>query len=255
MPGSECQRKAMLRLVSVCLIAAAGTLRATAAPAEPPTGAALLEKSLSYHDPHGRWRAGVLRLLLEETRPDGTVRPTALLIDNARGRFEITTRRGEAEIQGTLDGETCELRLNGSTRFSSEERERFRLTCERLEWMRNYYVYLWGLPMKLLDPGTRIDSEVQGATFQKRLVWVMRVTYEETVGKDTWHFYFDRLSHALVGYRFDHDEAKGDGETIVLEGEVRAGELRLPKTRAWFTNAENRFLGTDTLVSLEVLSN
>jgi hypothetical protein len=242
----------MLKSVSVCLITAATALPAAAGP---PTGDDLLDKSLSYHDPGGRWRASVLRLSLEETRPEGSFRPTTLLIDYARGRFKITTQREEAEIRGMLDGASCELRLNGSARFSSEERDRFRLTCERLEWLRNYYVYLWGLPMKLLDRGTRIDSEVRGATFQKRPVWVMRVTYDEKVGKDTWHFYFDRRSYALVGYRFDHDEAKGDGETIILEGEVRAGELRLPKTRAWFTNAENRFLGTDTLASLEVLSN
>ena len=75
----------------------------------------------------------------------------------------------------------------------------------------------------------------------------LRVTYDEGVGDDTWYFYFDPRSYALVGYRFYHDPAKNDGEYIVLEGESEIGSLRLPRTRKWYTHADDRHLGTDTI--------
>lgn len=214
----------------------------------------LVERTIAFHDPQGVWQNGVFRLHLEETRPDGPSRKTTLLVDNASGRFEIATQRDGAQIDGVLDGAGCEMRLNGSTQFSDEEKQRYRLTCERLEWLRNYYAYLWGLPMKLLDKGTLLDPDVLDTTYQGQAVKAVRVSYDAEVGSDVWYFYFDTEIHALAGYRFFHDEAKGDGEYITLEGLVETDGLRLPKSRAWYTNAEDRYLGTDTLVSLEVLS-
>ena len=63
----------------------------------------------------------------------------------------------------------------------------------------------------------------------------LKVTYEEGVGSDTWYVYLDRETPALVGYRFYHREAKGDGEYVLLEGEATGGGLRLPRQRAWYT--------------------
>jgi len=177
-----------------------------------------------------------------------------LLIDNSTGRFGIAAERDGARIGGKLRDRGCELRLNGSSHFGDEEREKYRLTCERLEWLRNYYVYLWGLPMKLLDAGTVLDPNVLSTTYQDRPVEALRVTYDPEVGSDVWYFYLDPETHALAGYRFFHDEAKGDGEYITFDGTIEAGGLRLPQARAWYTNAEDRYLGTDTLVSLQVLS-
>ena len=216
--------------------------------------AELIGQAIAFHDPEGLWQNGALRLQLEETRPDGPSRETTLLIDNASGRFEIATQRDEAQIDGVLDSDGCELRLDGSTEFTVEDREKYRLTCERLEWLRNYYTYLWGLPMKLLDQGTILDPEVSETTYQGEAVRAVRVRYDPEVGSDTWYFYLDTETHALVGYRFFHDEAKGDGESIILEGLVEVGGLRLPESRAWYANDEDRYLGTDILVSLEILS-
>lgn len=52
----------------------------------------------------------------------------------------------------------------------------------------------------------------------------------------------------MIGYRFYHDEAAGDGEYILLSGERAVRGMRIPVERRWFTNADDRYLGTDTLV-------
>jgi hypothetical protein len=221
--------------------------------AQPPSAEEVLARAIAYHDPDDQWRHGIWRLTLGETRPDGTVRRTVLIIDHPAARFDYSVRDGGDHIEGSLTDNGCSFRLNGSSTFSQQQREQHRLTCERLERMRNYYTYLWGLPMKLRDPGTRLDATVGAETFDGSPVTVLRVGYEEPVGKDTWYFYLDPSSYALVGYRFYHDETANDGEYILLEQEVETEGLRIPRVRAWYTNADKKYLGTDTLESIERL--
>ncbi len=213
-----------------------------------PTAEELLDRSIAYHDPAGRLLGGAHRLRFLETRPEGTDRHSEVLIDIPTERFEMV-RKGEHRIAGVMAPGRCEMTLDGRSELSDKEREKHRLSCDRLRLMRNYYLYLWALPMKLHDPGTQLGA-VTATNFVEQQVWGLRVTYEEAVGKDIWYFYFDRQSAALVGYRFYHDESKNDGEYIVLEGEVEAAGLRLPKSRSWYTHHDDRLLGTDTLLEI-----
>ena len=217
-----------------------------------PAASEVLEQSIAYHDPEGHWGNARFDLSFRETRPDGSERRTRVQFRDTLDSFEISTQRDEAQIEGLMAGDECILTLDGSTEFSEQDRDKYRLTCERLRWLRNYYTYLWGLPMKLRDPGTRIDPQVTDAWYQDRQVWSLRVTYDESVGTDIWYFYFDQQTYALVGYRFYHDEAKNDGEYIVLEGETVASGVKIPTRRSWYTNAEDRHLGDDILTDIEI---
>ena len=228
----------------------AGSLRADSP--EAPDGPTLVERAIVHHDPHGRWGNARFEMRFRETRPDGSERRTRVRFDDQQRSFEILTEREGAEIEGLLAGDECVITLDGSTEFTDQERDKYRLTCDRIEWLRNYYTYLWGMPMKLRDPGTRIDSQVTEASYQQQKVWTVRVTYDEEVGSDVWYFHFDQETSALVGYRFYHDEAKNDGEYIVLEGETDASGMRIPTTRRWYTNAEGRHLGDDILVGFDI---
>ena len=217
------------------------------------SAAALLERSIAYHDPDGAWAEGAYRLEISESRPDGTERETVVVIDGSGGAFGYRGERLGRRIEAEIVGEACAVTLDGSSEVSAAEVETYGLGCERMLRVRDYYTYLWGLPMKLRDGGTVLDPEVATTTFADRPVDALRVSYEEGVGSDVWYFYLDRATHALVGYRFYHDESAGDGEYIVLEGETAAAGLRLPRRRTWYTNAEDELLGTDELVAIERL--
>jgi hypothetical protein len=220
--------------------------------AEPPTAEELLTRSIAYHDPDGRFLSQAHRLRFLDTRPDGPDRRSEVLIDVPGERFEMI-RHGEHEVAGVIAPGECTMTLDGRSELTEAERKEHRLSCERLGFMRNYYIYLWGLPMKLRDPGTRL-GRVTATTFEERPVYDLKVTYDEGVGGDVWYFYFDRESYALVAYRFYHDEAKNDGEVIHLEGEIhgegQAKGMRLPQRRTWYTHGDHRLLGTDTLVGI-----
>jgi len=215
------------------------------------TAEELLTRSIAHHDPEGRWNEAALLLTLGETRPDGSERRTALRIDNANGRFEMRRRLPDGRaLEASVVGEEVSVTLDGSTAISESDAEAYRLTPEQVRRTRNYYLYLYGLPMKLRDPGTRLDPEPRETTFGERSAYELRVTYDEDVGSDTWYFYLDRDSFALIGYRFYHDETAGDGEYIVLREEASGAGLTLPRVREWRTHQGDEYLGTDTLLTI-----
>lgn len=241
------------RFLSVVVLVALGC--ASALPASAQTGNAqeIVAASIARHDPEGVWRTGSFQLTFEESRPDGPTRNTLVVIDNARGRFEFERERDGRRMKGELDSEGCLWRLDGVADFSAEEREEFGLTCERLEVWRNYYLYLWGMPMKLREAGIHIEQQAKKAEFVGRSAWEVRVTFPEEAGSDVWYFYFDPEDEELIGYRFYHDEAANDGEYITFEGIEEGAGLRLPRSRAWTTHQDGNYLGTDSLVAIEAV--
>ena len=226
----------------------------------PPSAEELIAGSIAHHDPEGHFLSRGHRLEFRETRTGGRPdRKTVIEIDVPANFFRLA-RLDESEIHGVIDGEpdestACGMTLDGqpAAEVDAETRESKRLDCAGLVRMRDYYTYLWGLPMKLRDPGSRWD-EVTAAELNGRPVWRLKVTYDPEVGTDVWYFDFDPRSHALVGYRFYRDATEAKGEIISLQGVYEGHGLRLPKERAWVEVPGNRYLGTDILVGLESLS-
>lgn len=223
------------------------TQSAGASPAEE-----LLARSVAYHDPNGFWGQRPLKVVWVGKYPDGREETRRLWIDSAAGAFTYESERDGNLIRIEVRGEDYRATVNGSEEISDAHCEKYRLDDAGLRRWRNYYEYLAGLPMKLQDAGTRLEGEPFETDFQGKTVLAQRVTYDAEVGSDTWHFYFDPESARLVGCRFDHDEAGNDGEYMVFEGEIESQGMRLPRVRSWYVNRDDKFLGTDTLQSVEV---
>ena len=216
---------------------------------EPQTAADLVARSIAYHDPQGKWPTLSGTLILGESRPSGDERDLRVTLDIPGERFIYDLRQDGDHVVKTLQGTDCSATVNGETSFSPALAEKYRTSCEQIQRYRNYYLYLYGLPMKLRDPGGHIQEPWQKAEYQGKPVLAVRVTYDPEVGQDVWDFYFDPETYALVGYRFFRPDRPDSGEYILLEGEGKLGEtgIRLPQSRAWYTNKDDRYLGTDRL--------
>ncbi len=212
------------------------------------TGADLVTKTIKYHDPNGHWASFIGQLSITMTGPDTKTRTSEIVIDLPKQYFELASTTDGNTLGYIVDHEACSLSLNGSSKYTEEAAKTYRLTCERAKTMKNYYIYLYGLPMKLRDPGTIIDPKVKRKTFKGKEYLVLKVNYKKEVGGDTWYFYFDPLTYAMEIYQFYHNEAKNDGEYVLLSGMVSASGILMPKTRAWYTNKDNKHLGTDVLI-------
>lgn len=214
------------------------------------TGNQLLEKSIKYHDPNGNWQSfkGVLEVTM--TTPDEKKRISTVKINLLDRFFELSYAQDKNSFALGVQKEDCALSLNGSSTISNEAIEKYKLTCDRAKRMRDYYTYLYGLPMKLKDPGTVIDPKVEHRTFKGKGYLVLKATYEKEVGNDIWYFYFDQKTYAMEVYQFFHDMAKNDGEYILLSDHESISKIKIPKTRAWYNNKDDKYLGTDVLTKV-----
>lgn len=211
------------------------------------TAAELLDKSIAYHDPSGAWKQfkGLFTMVMQD--PDGHERISEIRLDFSRQYYKGTHYQNGDTIEKTWNKGECMFLFNGSKNFDEITKKRNRLSCESVLWDRDYYTYLLGLPMKLKDPGTLIDPLVQIKNFMGKKALVLKVNYTEEVGKDTWYFYFNPETFALQAYQFFHEEAKNDGEYILLSDEGIVNGIKMAKNRAWYFNKNGELLGTDIL--------
>ena len=220
---------------------------------EVPASEALIAKSIAYHDPDGRWDTGEIALRIMESRPNGVARAVEVGMAPGAGAMEVSRETDSETVTFAVAGEAILRRAVGADEDLDEEAlAEHGLDSERVMWLRNYYLFVWGLPMKLRDPGTIVDPEPVADSYNGQDALKVRVTYDPEVGGDTWYFYFHPDTARLIGYRFYHDESANDGEYIHLDGEIENGGLRLPAKRSWFFHSNDEFLGEDEAVSLTV---
>lgn len=211
----------------------------------------ILTNSITYHDPQGKLFDHNVTLHMTETRPNGSDRKSKIKFDLHQEYFEMMRNVDDLLISSRYDKGTASFTVDGKKEFSDEIKEKYRLEADRLTMLKNYYQYLWLLPMKLNDPGTNLNPLVKTVDFFGKNSLEVRVTYDPNVGGDVWYFYFHPDTFALQGYRFYHEEEKNDGEYILLDGETVHKGVRLPKERKWYTHKEDKFLGADILDRLE----
>lgn len=210
------------------------------------TGDELLEKSIQFHDPNGNWETFKGELFVTMETPKRTPRKSSIQINLPEQYFSVKAVRDTIITEHTVNKVDCSVALNGNTNPSEDLKKKYSLNCERAKFMKNYYTYLYGLPMKLKDDGTIINQKIEKKTFKGKEYLVLKVNYSEAIGKDTWYFYFDQNTFAMEVYQF-FKEAKDSGEYILLSGLETINEVKMPKNRAWYYNKDNGYLGTDIL--------
>lgn len=212
------------------------------------TGDKLLEKSINFHDPTGNWETFHGELVITMETPKGTPRKSKIKINHPSQYFSVETARDSIVTKQIVNKEVCSFAINGISNLSKELIEKYSLNCKRAKMFKNYYTYLYGLPMKLKDEGTIVDQTVTTITFKGKEYLVLKVNYSKEVGKDTWYFYFDPKTYAMEVYQF-FKEAKNSGEYILLSGLETINNIKMPKNRAWYYNKDDGYLGTDILSS------
>jgi len=211
------------------------------------TGNELLERAIAFHDPENNWSTFKGKILIEMENPKSSMRSTVVEMKLPNNYFKTTVTKDNYVIESELNNNDCTLKLNGSTSIFPKIKDSLNISCDRAKMMKNYYTYLYGLPMKLKDPGTIIDNKVIKKTFKGKEYLVLKATYDEEVGNDTWYFYFDPKTYAMEVYQFFHDESKNDGEYILLSELITVNGIKIPKVRKWYYNKGDVFLATDDL--------
>ncbi len=211
------------------------------------TGPELLEKAIQYHDPEGKWETFNGTLYVTMQTPKKGDRNSEIKINLPEQYFYVKAAQGGNVTEYAVHKGDCSIAFNGNTNPSEEVKKKNNLSCDRANLYKNYYSYLYGLPMKLKDPGTIVHKEVNLDKFKGKEYLVMKATYDKEVGKDTWYFYFDPETYAMEVYQFFKDESKMDGEFILLSDLETINWIKFPKKRDWYYNKNEQYLGTDLL--------
>ena len=211
------------------------------------SAAELLDKSIAFHDPTNNWSTfkGQLDFIVE--RPDAPNGERRVLINNKKEKFHFEAQYETGKLEYEVIKGNAISRWNGSEDIPEEIAKKYRVTEDRPTMYRNYYTYLYGMPMKLKDPGIHIFPVIKVVNFYGKTYFKMKVTYDPDVGKDTWYFYFNTTTFALEAYQFFKDESKNDGEYILFEDLKIMDKIKMPKNRKWFYNEDNKYLATDIL--------
>ena len=195
------------------------------------TGPELIQKSIEFHDPNQVWPKLKATFKFTDSLPaPRESRSYAVSFENNLTKMVYRNP--------TLNY----IVWNDSVQVFEGEIEN-----ERAIRMRNYYTYLWGLPMKLTDPTTQIDQEVKTEALNGKSYLVVRVPYE----KDSWYFYIDPDTYRMEAYKFYQDEPNQKGEIIYLSGLMEYQGLKIPANRSWYRTENDEFLGTDQLIGIE----
>jgi hypothetical protein len=210
------------------------------------TGSQLLDKAIQYHDPNGNWETFQGTLFVTMETPNSSNRDSEIKIDLPKEYFSLKWTRGYMGAEYYLEKGKCQVQFSKKNP-TQEEEKKYRLDCDGAKLYKDYYTYLYGLPMKLKDEGTVVDEKVERKTFKGKEYLVLKVTYDQEVGKDTWFFYFDPTTYAMEVYQFLKNSKPNSGEYILLSGMETVNGIKMPKTRAWYYNKDNTYLGTDIL--------
>ena len=106
-----------------------------------PTPEQVLTRALAYHDPAGEWATLAAELRFAESRPKGDDTQSVIRLDNRRTYMHI-------DFSGK---ETYKVTGQEVVVIKGDK------DAERGLGIRNYFLYLWGLPMKLRDPDTALE--------------------------------------------------------------------------------------------------
>lgn len=194
------------------------------------TASELVEKSIQFHDPNQVWKTFSGTFSIKDSLPEG----------KESRSYQVSFQNELNKVHYRKDDLEFIVWEDSVQVFKGKIEE------DRALMLRNYYSYLWGLPMKLKDPGTRIEEQIFEEELNGKSFLVVRVPYE----KDTWYFYFNPETAQLEAYKFYQDKAEKKGEIIFLDGILESEGLKIPKNRSWYRTENGAFLGVDQLLSI-----
>lgn len=191
------------------------------------TSVQILEKTIDYHDPKGEWnQANVeLSLLSQSVFSEQNKELIHLGIDVPNDSFSYSnTFRNE---QVSYAGVEC----------VSESKQGL---CAEKQWTKNFYTYIWGLPMKLKDKGTELNSNVIDTVFFEIPCYALNVKYEA----ENWLYFVNKKSFQLEGFQFIFNKDATKGEVVRNLGTTKLSTINIPSERIWY-DLKGKELGTD----------
>lgn len=188
----------------------------------------IISRTIEFHDPYNNWHTLRAEFHFDSqfSFADSTQEDIVVQIEVAENNFKYDNKYRKVALSYPRD--TCmQESENGS--------------CEQYRWTKNFYTYIWGLPMKLKDPGIHPEKETKKTFFNNYKCHVVPVHYE----KENFLFYIDTANFQLRGFEFHKNDSSGKGEKIVLKDLYEFNHIKFPRHKTYIILPENTLGGTN----------
>lgn len=192
----------------------------------------IIKKSIQFHDPKGIFNEFSARFNFESSFSWNDSIPEELIMDMDFRNYSLLYHNLDRKMKLDFKKDTCNT-IEGST------------NCNDFIWAYDFYLYIWGLPMKLADPGINIKDTLYSINQNGKNFKAIDIEYET----EYYSFYFDSL-YALNGFQFIKKDNPAKGEIIWLEGIIEHQGIKFPKKRYWY-DLEKNLLGTNECIRIE----
>ncbi len=241
-------------LLILTILSCRSISKKSALPSEIKIAKDLILHSIAYHDPSGNWNnfKSNIEIKTDLWKKEGEIQKStrALFFDRSQRIFKMQSTRDGIELKGAITKDTCYNQP--LSEIPAEKVEKFKsiLGCQGITFYKDYFTYLIGLPINLLDTEAIIDQTILERTYQGVKYDVVKVTYKPVDKKRPWYFYFNKKTHAFELCKFTsrEDEAKG-GEYIIYNHKKNVQGTKLSGQMVWLYNTPS----LDTLAVEDML--
>lgn len=190
----------------------------------------IISKSIQFHDPHSHWSKFQATMNFESSFSwnDSIPEHLELTFDNFNNHFNYINHDRKVEIDFHPD--SCK---------GIPQNE----LCNSYAWTYKFYPYVWGLPMKLKDPGIQPEKGIKKTALKNDSVWEIQVNYE---AENFW-FYFDDQNYQLRAFKFIKNDTSAHGEIVILDKLQEVQSINFPKHKTWL-NLDSSLIGTNELI-------
>ena len=193
----------------------------------------IINNSIRFHDPENNWNSFQGKFLFDSRFhfADSNQESIVVTVDVEKNYLKYHNLFRKVDLDFFSD--TCILNSsNGS--------------CDGYRWTKNFYTFIWGLPMKLKDPGISPISKYTVDTFNHKTCYNVAVHYEA----ENFQFYFDTTNYQMMGFSFSKNDKSSKGEIIYLDRLIQFQGIKFPKKKTYWVLPDTIFGGTNEALSI-----
>lgn len=209
----------------------------------------ILEQSLKFHDPDSKWNQTILSIHIQEPRILNPGRFSKLSLHPGSGKFSLSRDYEIGEVSRIIsdEGEAIVL-VNGSSNYSQDIKEEYRLDGSRNMSYRNFYQILYGFPMSLKEDIVEQASKPgYDVVFDTEYIMIEYVL-KESIISDRWKVYFSKDNYSVQALRFVHTGSEEQDEVILFDREYTWDGITIPRFRHWYLLESKEYQGSDIIV-------
>jgi hypothetical protein len=208
-----------------------------------------LKEAIKKADPENVFSEMIFHMRIQEPRVGNPERFSNVFLNKGTGAFRLERNR-EDKIAAYIikeDG-TNEVTLDGCQKFTEVEAKTYWLDPKINYRYKEYYKYLFGLPIILNDAERFkfISSEETSWKGQEAITYTFNLT--TPIFSPQWKLTFTKEDHVLQRLDFYDPENPEEGEYLLFYGKHQVGSITIPRMKHWYDKKNDEYLGSDIIV-------